>query len=103
MILGIITLPVALLSLVMGWKIWKNERTDLIHSYHQENVTDKPGYSRAMGLSLCWFGIAMVIIGIIAFLEAASIIVLGVVVFVISNVLVIAMIRIQIKYNGSIF
>ncbi|WP_353893563.1 DUF3784 domain-containing protein [Proteinivorax hydrogeniformans] len=92
----------AVVCLVIGWLIWKKQKTSLIHGYHLDNIEDMDGYSRAVGKSIFILGIWMLLNGSISFLPiistniAASILVAGVAIFVI------AMLKIQKKYSGRL-
>lgn len=52
---GIIMLFVAAVFAVVGFLIFRG-KTELIHSYHRENVTDMSGYGRAIGKSVIGIG-----------------------------------------------
>ena len=47
-IFSIILFLTSILFIILGIIIYKGH-IELIHSYHQENVTDKVGYGKAMG------------------------------------------------------
>ena len=52
---GIIMLFVAAVFAVVGFLIFRG-KTELIHSYHRENVTDMSGYGRTIGKSVIGIG-----------------------------------------------
>lgn len=99
-IFSIILFLTSLLFIILGISIYKGH-VELIHSYHQENVTDKIGYGKAMGKALIIFSIPMLISGVIAlFTESALpaiILIFGMVVGFIP------IIKTQNKYNGGMF
>ena len=71
-IFSIILFLTSLLFIILGVSIYKGN-IELIHSYHQENVTDKIGYGKAMGKSLVAFSLPMIISGFTAFFTETSI------------------------------
>lgn len=99
---SIILFFVSLVFLILGIAICKG-KTDLIHSYHQENVTDKKGYGRAFGKAMFVFAGAMLASGVVALLgeaftvPAVCILLAGLVAgFVCIG-------KVQKKYNGGLF
>ena len=90
----------SILFIILGICIYKGN-TQLVHSYHQENVTDKVGYGKAMGKALIIFSIPMLISGAIAlFTESA----LPVIVLIVGMVVgFIPIIKAQQKFNGGMF
>ena len=99
-IFSIILFLTSLMFIILGISIYKGH-VELIHSYHQENVTDKVGYGKAMGKALIVFSIPMLISGVIAlFIESAIptiILIVGMVVGFIP------IIKVQQKFNGGMF
>jgi uncharacterized membrane-anchored protein len=86
--------------IILGISIYKGH-IELIHSYHQENVTDKIGYGRAMGKALIIFSIPMLISGVIALFTES---VLPVIILILGMVVgFIPIIKTQNKYNGGMF
>ena len=71
-IFSIILFLTSILFIIIGISIYKGN-IELIHSYHQENVTDKVGYGKAMGKSLIMFSLPLIISGIIAFFTETAI------------------------------
>lgn len=77
--------------------------TNLIHDYHRIKVTDKRAYGKAFGKALGAIAGAMALSGVIAlFGEAAiwgaiAVLMIGLVVGIV------AILRIQKKYNGGLF
>ena len=101
---AVLMFALALVFLGIGIAIYRG-KTDLIHEYHQENVTDKAGYGKAMGKALMGIAAAMVLSGgiglcgtseILTHISAASLLA-----GLFCDVLVI--VYIQKKYNGGLF
>ena len=99
-IFSIILFLTSILFIIIGISIYKGN-IELIHSYHQENVTDKVGYGKAMGKSLIMFSLPLIISGIIAFFTETSIPVIILVAGMIVGFILIF--KTQQKYNGGIF
>ena len=99
-VFSIVLFLTSLMFIILGISIYKGNIA-LIHSYHQENVTDKVGYGKAMGKALIVFSIPMLISGVIAlFTESA----LPVVILILGMVVgFIPIIRAQRKFNGGMF
>lgn len=99
---SIILFFVSLVFLILGIAICKG-KTDLIHSYHQQNVTDKKGYGRAFGKAMFVFAGAMLASGVVALLGEAFT-VLAVCILLAGLVAGFVCIgRVQKKYNGGSF
>ena len=64
---GIILLLVAGLMTILAVRIYKGH-TELIHNYHQTNVTDQVGYGKAMGKALMTLAGVMTVSGGVSFL-----------------------------------
>ena len=79
--------------------------TDLIHSYHQENVTDNAAYGKAFGKALSLFGIAPLISGIVSLFGDSGVIVALALVTLLLGIVIgtICLVRVQNKYNGGMF
>ena len=99
---SIILFFVSLVFLILGIAICKG-KTDLIHSYHQENVTDKEAYGKAFGKTMFVFaggmatGGAVALIGKTYELAAIGILIAGLVAgFVCIG-------KVQKKYNGGLY
>ena len=99
-IFSIILFLTSILFIIIGISIYKGN-IELIHSYHQENVTDKIGYGRAMGKALIIFSIPMLISGVTALFTES---VLPVIILILGMVVgFIPIIKAQQKFNGGIF
>ena len=78
-------------------------RTDLIHEYHQEKVTDKAGYGKAFGKAMAVIAAAMALSAAVSLLgeraawAAVTVLTVGLIVGII------AIVRVQKKYNGGMF
>ena len=96
---GIIMWLAAGLTAMMAARIYKGN-TNLIHDYHQENVTDKASYGKAFGKAMSILSAAMALSGILGFVqEWVALIVLAVGLIV----GIAAIIRVQKRYNGGVF
>ena len=99
---SIILFFVSLVFLVLGIAVYKG-RTNLIHSYHQQNVTDKKGYGKAFGKTLFVFAGAMFASGVVA-LPGEAFAVPSVCILLAGLVAGFVCIgRVQKKYNGGLF
>ena len=91
-----VAIPFGILSL----QIYRG-KTDLIHSYHQEKVTDPAAYGKAFGKALAVFAITMPISGIVSLAGSAA---AAVVVLAVGMIVgIAAIVAVQNKYNGGIF
>ena len=99
---AIIMFVVALIFLVTAVQIGKGN-TKLIHDYHQKKVTDQAAYGKAFGKALGMIPAALILSGIIAlFGEAVAMVAVCVLVAgLIAGI--IAIVRVQRKYNGGVF
>lgn len=78
-------------------------KTELVHDYHQTRVQDKAGYGKAFGKAMAVMAVAMALSGVIslfgeriAWLSVAALasgLTAGIV----------AIVRVQKKYNGGVF
>ena len=99
-IYSIILFLTSFLLIILGISIYKGN-IELIHSYHQENVTDKIGYGKAMGKALIVFSIPMLISGVMALFTES---VLPVIILIVGMIVgFIPIIKTQQKYNGGMF
>lgn len=97
---SIILFLTSVLLIIIGVSIYKGN-IELIHSYHQENVTDKVGYGKAMGKALIILSLPLIASGIIAIFTES---VIPTVVLIVGMVIgFIPIIKAQNKYNGGIF
>ena len=101
-IYAIIMFVTAVMFGVVAVLIYKG-KTDLIHDYHRPKVTDKAGYGKAFGKAMSVIAGAMALSGAISlFGESAMWIAIAVlVVGLIAGIVAIA--RVQKKYNGGVF
>ena len=100
LIFSIILFLTSVLLIIIGVSIYKGN-IELIHSYHQENVTDKVGYGKAMGKALIILSLPLIASGIIAFFTES---VIPTIVLIVGMVIgFIPIIKAQNKYNGGIF
>ena len=99
-IFSLILFLTSILFIILGISIYKGN-IGLIHSYHQENVTDKVGYGKAMGKSLILFSLPLIISGTIAFFTESL---LPVIILIVGMIVgFIPIVKTQNKYNGGIF
>ena len=101
LVYSIIMFLVSALFTVLGIAIYKG-KTDLIHDYHQTNVTDKSAYGKAFGKAMLVIAIIMLLSGIIGLFENLTI--LAVAILIIGLVIGIGFIVVvQKKYNKGVF
>ena len=86
--------------IILGISIYKGNIA-LIHSYHQENVTDKVGYGKAMGKALIIFSLPLIISGVLALFIENSIPVIILIVGMVGGF--IPIVKAQQKFNGGMF
>lgn len=99
-IFSIILFLTSLMFIILGISIYKGH-IELIHSYHQENVTDKIGYGKAMGKALIIFSLPLLISGVTALFTES---VLPVIILILGMVVgFIPIVRAQRKFNGGMF
>ena len=101
---SVIVFCVAALFLWLGVAIYKGN-TELIHSYHQEKVTDKTAYGKAFGKALFVFAAGPLCSGIIELLyDSDTSSAIAVAVLMIGFIIGIAcIVAVQLKYNKGIF
>ena len=99
---AIIMFVVAAIFGIVAGQIYQG-KTDLIHDYHQTKVKDKAGYGKAFGKAMAVIAVAMALSGVVSlFGETASKI--AVVVLAVGLIAgIVAIIRVQKKYNGGMF
>ena len=93
-----------MLITALGIAIYKG-KTILIHSYHQQKVTDKAAYGKAFGKSLFVVAAAPLLSGIIGLFGESDIIAIAAVVTLITGIAVGIgfLVAVQKKYNKGIF
>ena len=101
---SIIMFLVAALFTGISIAIYKG-KTDLIHDYHQTNVTDKKAYGKAFGKAMFVISAALFLSGIVSLLgETDAIALVAVAVLVVGLVVGFGcIIAVQTKYNKGIF
>ena len=101
---SLIMLPISILFMAFSIAIY-NGKTDLIHSYHQNKVTDKAAYGKAFGKALSIIGIAILLSGIIGLAgDSAPIVTTSITVLAIGlGIGIICICIVQKKYNNGIF
>lgn len=101
---SIIMFLTAVLFAALSVSIYRG-KTNLIHSYHQERVTDQKGYGKAFGKALSPIAVGTFVSGAIPIFdgsEAAATVSLGALTAGISLALVL-IVAVQKKYNGGLF
>ena len=99
---AIIMFVTAVMFGVLAVLIYKG-KTDLIHDYHQTKVTDKTGYGKAFGKAMTVIAVAMALSGAVslwgeaATRYAVAVLAMGLIAGII------AIVRVQKKYNGGVF
>ena len=92
---------VAALFTVLGIAIY-NGKTDLIHDYHQTNVTDKSAYGKAFGKAMLVIATVMLLSGIIGLFENLAILAVAVLIIGLGFG-VGCIVAVQKKYNNGVF
>ena len=101
MLYSVIMFIVSALFAVLGIAIYKG-KTDLIHDYHQTNVTDKSAYGKAFGKAMLVIATVMLLSGIIGLFE--NLLILAVAILIIGLVIGIGcIVAVQRKYNKGVF
>lgn len=100
-IIGILFLLLSVLFIILGWMIWKKQKTNLIISHHCDKVSEqnKKEYCSLFGIGMIIMGVGFGISGILTFFIHSLLIfvpmtlglILGIVLLIISGV----------KYNHS--
>ncbi len=102
LVYAIVILFAAVIFAIVAVAIYKG-KTDLIHDYHQTHVTDKAAYGKAFGKAFGVLAGAMALSGSVALLGegamwgAVAVLLIGL------GVGVIAILRVQKKFNGGVF
>ena len=78
-------------------------KTNLIHDYHQTKVTDKAGYGKAFGKAMVVITGSMTLSGAVALFGESSM--WGSVTVLVVGLIagMVAIVRVQKKYNGGVF
>ena len=88
--------------LYLGIQIFRG-KTDLIHDYHQTTVTDKLAYGQAFGKAMGILAGAMALSGLVSLLGEGTM-QIAVAVLAIGLIAgIVAIVRVQKKYNGGVF
>ena len=98
----VIMIPVAILLTVMAVLIHRG-KTELIHDYHRQRVTDKTAYGKAFGKAMGVIPVGMLLSGILALFGESLMWTAMAVLFGGIVVGVVGMILVQKKYNGGVF
>lgn len=102
LIYAIVMLATAVIFGVVAVQIY-NGKTNMIHDYHQTRVTDKAGYGKSFGKAFGVIPGTMLLSGSVALFGeqamwgAVAVLAVGLIVGLI------AIIRVQKKYNGGVF
>ena len=101
---SIIMFVVGLLFVGLSIAIYKG-KTNLIHDYHQTNVTDKAAYGKAFGKAMLVIAIAMLFSGIVNLLDDSEITAIIAVAVLIIGLIIgfVCIAAVQKKYNNGIF
>ena len=101
---SIIMFLTAILFVVIGVAIYRG-KTNLIHDYHQTNVTDKSAYGKSFGKAMFVVSAALLLSGIISLFGGSELIsMIAVAVLFVGLFIGIAwIVAVQIKYNKGIF
>ena len=101
-IYGIIMFAIAAIFGVIAVQIYRG-RTDLINDYHQTKVTDKAAYGKSFGKAMGIIAGALTLSGIVSLLGQAVAWLAVTVLFAGLLAGIIAIFRVQKKYNGGMF
>ena len=101
---SIIMFLTAVLFGVLGVAIYRG-KTNLIHDYHQTNVTDKSAYGKSFGKAMFIISTALLLSGIVSLLGNSEKITLIAVLVLIVGLIIgfIYIFFVQKKYNNGIF
>jgi len=101
---SIIMFLTAVLFAVLGVAIYRG-KTNLIHDYHQTNVTDKSAYGKSFGKAMFVISTALLLSGIISLLGDSEKITLIAVAMLIVGLIIgfICIFCVQKKYNNGVF
>ena len=102
LVYAILMFLVAAVFAIVSIAIYKG-KTDWIHDYHQTKVTDKSAYGKAFGKALSMMAGAMALSGVIALFGEPAMWGAIAVWMIGFTVGVIAIVRVQKKYNGGVF
>lgn len=99
---AIIMFVTAVIFSVAAVQIYKG-KTNLIHDYHQTKVTDKAAYGKAFGKAFGVFAVAMVLSGAAALHGDSA--ACGAIAVLVAGLIagMIAIVRVQKKYNSGVF
>lgn len=98
----VVMFAVSALFAVFSLLIYKG-KTDLIHDYHQTKVTDKSAYGKAFGKALSVMAGSMALSGVVALFGESAMWGAVAVLLIGLAVGIIAIVRVQKKYNGGVF
>ena len=92
----------AILFAVLTVLIYRG-KTELIHDYHRQRVTDKKGYGKAFGKAMSPLSLGMFLSGILALFGEAAM--WAAVAVLVGGLLagITGILRVQKKYNGGVF
>ena len=101
---SIIILAVSVLFTVLSVMIYRGN-TSLIHSYHQEKVTDQKAYGRAFGKALSPIAIGAFVSGVIPIFDGSEAAATASLVALVAGIVLalVLIIMVQKKYNGGLF
>ncbi|MEG1800627.1 MAG: DUF3784 domain-containing protein [Oscillospiraceae bacterium] len=99
----VFAVPIGLIFIYLGLRIWKNQQISLIHEYHYKKVSDddKAPYTAAMGKNLILMGAGIIAAGVIDYFTKTG---YGWAAFALCFVVgFVGMMKAQKKYNGGLF
>ena len=101
---SILMFVVSAIFIVFSILIYRG-RTELIHSYHRENVTDRVGYGKAFGKALLVVAASPLVSGVIGLIGTQNSPAVAAVIVLIVGLVIgfTALARVQKKWNGGIF
>lgn len=101
---AVVSTVVGIVLLIVGFLIRKGN-VSILHSYHYKNVTDIDAYSKEMGSAVMFMSIPACINGFITLFAHIKIVsvISAALLFIGMIICVMHLLKVQIKYNGSLF
>ena len=101
---SIIMFLTAVLFFVLGVAIYQG-KTNLIHSYHQTNVTDKSAYGKSFGKSMFVISLTLLLSGTVSLLgDSEKFELIAVAVLLVGLIIgFVCIFSVQKKYNNGVF
>ena len=101
LVYSVIMFLVAAIFMLVSIAIYRG-KTELIHDYHQTNVTDQAAYGKAFGKAMFVTAIALLLSGIIGLLNHSAVPAVAVLIIGL-GIGVSSIVAVQRKYNRGVF